>query len=160
MGALALALACGNDPAAGGTGGQAGTHHHHEDASLGGATGSGGVVASDGSAGLGGSGAAGESGVDAAGDAPAVVCDLGTMYPTLDVIDPDAPVYSDASWTQDAVVASFAKAKAESSMAYLAYRAARDYSHFLDCAFCSCGCAPGIGHLSAIDCFKDMHGFA
>lgn len=160
MGALALALACGNETTASGTGGQAGTHHHHEDASLGGASGSAGGSASGSAAGLGGGGAAGESGVDAAGDAPAVVCDLGTMYPTLDVIDPDAPVYSDASWTQGAVVALFDNAKAKGSIEYLAYRAARDYSHVLDCAFCSCGCAPSIGHLSAIDCFKDMHGFA
>ncbi|GMV16146.1 MAG: hypothetical protein AMXMBFR56_43700 [Polyangiaceae bacterium] len=94
-----------------------------------------------------------------AGTAP-VACELGTMYPELTVIDPDAPQYSDASWTQADVATLFAKAKTDGSMAYLAYRAARDHSHLLDCAFCSCGCAPGIGHLSAIDCFKDMHGFA
>ena len=81
------------------------------------------------------------------------------MAHILEAIDPDAPVFNDASWTQAKVSQVFVEAKGQNTSAYLAYKAARDYAHVLDCAFCSCGCAPSIGHLSAIDCFKDMHGF-
>ena len=86
-------------------------------------------------------------------------CDLGTMYPAKDVIDPDAPKFADANWTQQQVSAAFAQAKTDNTSAYQGYRAARDYKQYLECAFCACGCYPSIGHLSAIDCFKDMHGF-
>jgi hypothetical protein len=82
------------------------------------------------------------------------------MYPNLAVIDPDAPQYSDANWTEADVAKLFSQAKIDQDLAYLAYRAARDHADVLDCAFCSCGCAPSVGHRSAIDCFKDMHGFA
>jgi hypothetical protein len=93
------------------------------------------------------------------GGSTALSCELGSMYPNQGVIDPDAPVFEDANWDQAKVSDAFAKAKADGTTAYLAYRAARDYTQHLDCAFCACGCAPGIGHRSAIDCFKDMHGF-
>jgi hypothetical protein len=76
------------------------------------------------------------------------------------MIDPDAPVYQDAVWTQPEVDQAFAAAKAQSSSAYRAYRAARDHAEYMPCAFCGCGCASAAGHASAIDCFKDMHGFA
>jgi hypothetical protein len=102
----------------------------------------------------------GEPGGNAgAGGAPQLACDLGSVYPAADVIDPDAPVYQDATWTQPEVEQAFAEAKTQSSPAYRAYRAARDHAEYMRCAFCSCGCAPVAGHLSAIDCFKDMHGF-
>jgi hypothetical protein len=93
------------------------------------------------------------------GDAAGVLCELGTMYPGVETIDPDAPVFEDASWPQSKVTDSFAQAKASGSTAYWAYKAARAQQNVLDCAFCSCGCAQGIGHKSAVDCFKDMHGF-
>ncbi len=99
------------------------------------------------------------SGTPTGSGTAAVVCDLGTMYPGVSTIDPDAPVFQDATHTQAEVTADFEQAKAAGSMAYLAYKAARDHADVLDCAFCACGCADSIGHLSAIDCFKDMHGF-
>jgi hypothetical protein len=90
-----------------------------------------------------------------------VVCDLGTIYPNEPLIDPDNPDYEDGSWTTQQVIDAFADAKAQDTQAYRAYRAAFQYSQFLECAFCSCGCdAPSLGnHLSSMDCFKDMHGF-
>jgi hypothetical protein len=88
-----------------------------------------------------------------------VSCDLGTVYPSQQVIDPDNPVYQDASVTQAEVTEMFAQAKAEDTSAYRAYRAARDFVEYMECPFCACGCAAGSGHLSAIDCFKDTHGF-
>jgi len=84
---------------------------------------------------------------------------LGNMYEEAPVIDPDHPVFSDASHTAEQVAAMFAQAAAENSRAYQAYRAARDQSAVLSCAFCACGCSSSPGHLSAIDCFKDLHGF-
>jgi hypothetical protein len=96
----------------------------------------------------------------AAGGAAGVVsCDLGSVYPDSTVIDPDAPVYEGTGWSQSSVTQAFAEAKAEDSSAYRAYRAARDHTEYMECPFCACGCAEGNGHRSAIDCFKDMHGF-
>ncbi len=84
---------------------------------------------------------------------------LGTMYPGIGPIDPDAPVFSDATWTQQEVTAAFLEAKVQNSDAYRAYKAALSLGDILECAFCICGCHESIGHLSAADCFKDMHGF-
>jgi uncharacterized protein with PCYCGC motif len=84
---------------------------------------------------------------------------LGTMYPGIGPIDPDAPVFSDANWTQDEVTAAFLEAKAQNSDAYRAYKAALLLGDILECAFCTCGCHESIGHLSSADCYKDMHGF-
>jgi hypothetical protein len=86
-------------------------------------------------------------------------CDLGSAFPDKPIIDPDAPVYQDADWTQDEVTQAFAQAKLDYSSAYRAYQAARKNEAYMTCAFCNCGCSEASGHLSAIDCFKDMHGF-
>jgi hypothetical protein len=89
------------------------------------------------------------------------VCDYGTVYPGVSVIDPDNPVFENDTWTQQKVVDSFVKAKEMNLDSYRAYRAARDHSGYLECAFCKCGCEnPPFDHESSIDCFKDMHGFA
>ena len=56
-------------------------------------------------------------------------------------------------------LSQFSIAKAEGMDAYKAYKAAFDNAEVLECAFCNCGCYPEPGHLSATDCFKDMHGF-
>jgi len=84
---------------------------------------------------------------------------FGTVYPGIAPIDPDNPVYSDAEWTQQEVTEAFAEAKAGNTLAYKAYKAAYELGDILECAFCACGCEPLVGHLSATDCFKDMHGF-
>lgn len=86
-------------------------------------------------------------------------CDLGTAFPDAAVIDPDAPVYSDAGWSQAEVEVAFADAASTNSTVYRAYKAANAHPDYLVCAFCACGCADSAGHLSALDCFKDMHGF-
>lgn len=86
-------------------------------------------------------------------------CELGSVYPDAHVIDPDTPNYSDAHWTQAEVEEAFVEAASDDSRAYQAYAAARDHADLLECAFCDCGCAPSVDHLSAVDCFKDMHGF-
>lgn len=87
------------------------------------------------------------------------VC-LGTVYPDGAVINPDDPVYSSETLPQDYVSEKFAEAKAADSKAYRAYLAAyEDGQEVLECAFCACGCAESDGHISAIDCFKDFHGF-
>lgn len=113
-----------------------------------------------GASGSGGSGAsAGSTSSGGGGGAAGALCQLGTMYPGVATIDPDAPVYQDKIWSQDLVTQSFADGKKQSSKPYLAYKAAREQAGVLDCAFCACGCAQGVGHKSAIDCFKDMHGF-
>lgn len=83
---------------------------------------------------------------------------LPSKWPDRAVIDPDAPAFEDAAYTREKVEELFAGAKASSSSAYRAYRAARDHADVLACGFCACGCAAD-GHLSALDCFKDMHGF-
>lgn len=88
-----------------------------------------------------------------------VVCDLGTMYPGQPLIDPDAPDFEDEVYSKQQVAEAFAADKAKNGPAYRAYKAALVHQDVLECAFCACGCAPSIGHLSAIDCFKDMHGF-
>lgn len=84
---------------------------------------------------------------------------LGTKYPGKGTIDPDNPDFEDALWTKEEVQNKFAAAKAQDLPAYHAYRAASRASAVLECAFCACGCATSDAHLSAIDCFKDMHGF-
>jgi hypothetical protein len=93
--------------------------------------------------------------------APTTLCDYGSVYPNASVIDPDNPVYQDGSWTQQEVIDNFEQAKLLGKDAYPAYRAARDHAQYMECAYCKCGCGgPALGHESAIDCFKDMHGFA
>lgn|GEM_PF-6868320 len=92
-------------------------------------------------------------------DASVVQCTLGTMYPGVAVIDPDNPVYEDAFNTQAQVEQKFASGKIANSKAYRGYKAAWKYPELLLCAFCACGCEDSPGHLSAVDCFKDMHGF-
>ena len=87
------------------------------------------------------------------------VCELGSEHPDREVIDPDDPDYEDSNWTADQVQDAFAEARAEDDDAYRAYAAARDHADLLECPFCDCGCGPGNGHLSAVDCFKGMHGF-
>ncbi|MBW2263456.1 MAG: hypothetical protein JRG91_15935 [Deltaproteobacteria bacterium] len=102
-----------------------------------------------------------EPAADVEDDSPGVVCELGTIYPGGPVIDPDAPIYSDSMWTQEEVEAAFAAAKVENNAFYRGYLAAYKYPEVLECPFCACGCATmSISHLSAVDCFKDMHGFA
>ncbi len=140
---LALAASCGGD---GGSGRAAGGST---------ATGAGGPGGSG--AGAQGTGAAGAAGVGGAGS---VVCTLGTVYPNRDTIDPDAPDYEEPGWTKPEVAQAFADAKAADDKAYRAYRAAHQYAQFLECPFCACGCAiMDVAHQSAVDCFKDMHGF-
>lgn len=97
--------------------------------------------------------AAGDKGVGAS-----AVC-LNSMYGNDPQIDPDNPVYSDASVDQATVTQLFASAAATNSKAYRAYRAAFENPVVLKCAFCDCGCNASVGHTSAVDCFKDMHGF-
>lgn len=110
--------------------------------------------------------------LDAAADAEVVQPDMtpdlepdgpvecfGTIYPGIDPIDPDAPIYSDADWTQEQVTVAFDDAKAGNTLAYRAYKAAYELGDILECAFCACGCASLVDHVSAMDCFKDMHGF-
>lgn len=96
---------------------------------------------------------------DLPGDAGGAPTCLGTKYPGKGTIDPDNPDFEDALWTKAEVQQKFAAAKAQGLAAYRAYKAAQRASGVLDCAFCTCGCAASDGHLSAIDCFKDMHGF-
>jgi len=98
--------------------------------------------------------------VDDTSSTDGVVCELGTIYPTAGVIDPDNPVYSGSDYSQAEVTAAFDEARADDSMAYRAYKAAYTWPDVMECAFCSCGCADmSIDHQSAVDCFKDMHGF-
>ncbi len=84
---------------------------------------------------------------------------LGTVYPDRDVIDPDDPNYAGDGYSADEVDALFAQGAAEGSDAYLAYVAAAAYPDLLECAWCACSCHVSAGHESAVDCFKDMHGF-
>ena len=91
--------------------------------------------------------------------ATGVTCDLGSSYLDLGVIDPDDPSFEDGDWAEEDVRDAFADARDHDSKTYRAYRAAREHAGLLECAFCSCGCAASDGHLSALDCFKDMHGF-
>ena len=89
-----------------------------------------------------------------------VSCELGSVYPDAEVIDSDDPTYSDGNWTQAEAQEAFAEARQDNTDAYRAYAAARDHAELLECAFCDCGCASSVEHLSAVDCFKDMHGFS
>jgi hypothetical protein len=91
-------------------------------------------------------------------DTAPVVC-YASQNPAKPIIDPDNPVYSDADYTATQVKDIFAKAKAENSAPYRAYKAARDNAEVLACGRCACGCVRSLGHLNADDCFKDMHGF-
>jgi hypothetical protein len=84
---------------------------------------------------------------------------LGSLYGDAQVIDPDDPVYEDAAFDQAEVEQLFAEARDQGNETYGAYAAAREHAAALEYAFCSCGCASTIDHLSAVDCFKDMHGF-
>lgn len=84
---------------------------------------------------------------------------LGTVYPDLAVIDPDDPSYADGDHTAEEVRAMFAVERADDTQTYRAYRAAHTWPDLIECAFCACGCATGLGHVSALDCFKDLHGF-
>jgi hypothetical protein len=124
------------------------------------ATSTGGTGGTLSAGGTGGSAIGGAGGVSAGGSGP-VVCDLGTIYPNRQLIDPDNPDYEESGWTKQQVIDAFADAKAQNNQAYRAYRAAFQYSEYMECPFCACGCAaPSLSnHLSAIDCFKDMHGF-
>lgn len=88
-----------------------------------------------------------------------VACTLGTVYPNSSVIDPDNPKYSDSKYTAVQVKTEFAQAKQFNSKAYKAYKAAFEHPELMECGFCPCGCQTLDGHESAIDCFKDMHGF-
>lgn len=94
-----------------------------------------------------------------AGDAAPVECTLGTLYPDRAVIDPDNPDYEEEFHSKAEVTQMFAKAKADNTKAYRGYIAAKKYPDLLLCAFCPCGCGDNPGHLSAVDCFKDFHGF-
>lgn len=99
--------------------------------------------------------------VDAGPDIPVepIQC-LGTVYPDSGPIDPDNPVYENEYYTQEQVTKMFAQAKADNTKVYRAYLAGLLYPDLLECAFCYCGCAsPSFNHVSAVDCFKDMHGF-
>lgn len=101
---------------------------------------------------------------DAATDAPdertvAEICGTLTAHADWEVIDPDDPTFSDASWTNDEVRAAFDTARLENTDAYRAYRMAHERPDLMVCGFCPCGCNGSLGHLSGIDCFKDMHGF-
>ncbi|NOY25094.1 MAG: hypothetical protein GXP62_04390 [Oligoflexia bacterium] len=98
---------------------------------------------------------------DAGSSTGTIECTLGSVYGDAPTIDPDNPVYSDSEWTQADIEAAFAQAQADNTTAYQAYHfAASADGSILECAFCACGCATTQGHLSAIDCFKDMHGFS
>lgn len=109
-------------------------------------------------------GSPGDSGLEEVGQVDdtaveAIVC-LGSVYPDQGPIDPDSPVYSDQYYTQEQVTKMFAQAKADNTKAYQAYLAGYKYPDLLECAFCYCGCAsPPAEHVSALDCFKDIHGF-
>jgi hypothetical protein len=92
-------------------------------------------------------------------DAPPAPQCLGTRWPGRQTIDPDNPDFEDQTWSKAQVQGKFAEAKQQGSDAYKAYKAARVHASVLPCAFCACGCATLEGHESAIDCFKDMHGF-
>lgn len=92
-------------------------------------------------------------------DPASLVC-LGSVYPDSGVIDPDDPKFSDEMYDTAQVKLMFQQAKTANSNAYKAYKAALKYPELLECGFCNCGCAaPPANHISAIDCFKDMHGF-
>lgn len=84
---------------------------------------------------------------------------MGTGYPEANIIDPDAPDYEDASHTTEQVRGLFGDARAADSQAYRAYEAAHANPDVMRCAFCPCGCSAG-GHMSAADCFKDLHGLS
>lgn len=89
---------------------------------------------------------------------PAAAC-YGSKDAAAALIDPDNPTFADSAITNAEVREKFSRARERNSGAYRAYRAALANADVLSCAFCKCGCAGGIGHVSALDCFKDMHGF-
>lgn len=101
-----------------------------------------------------------EAGAEAQSDTgSAGVSCLGSVYPSRGPIDPDGPDYEESGWTKQDVADAFAEAKTQGTKAFRAYKAAHTYPELLECAFCACGCASTFGHVSALDCFKDMHGF-
>lgn len=91
-------------------------------------------------------------------DLHAATCKLGTGFPQLTLINPDNPDYAGDGYTKAQVKTLFADGKAKKSTAYLAYLAAYENADYISCPFCDCGCQAA-GHLSAVDCFKTMHGF-
>lgn len=92
-------------------------------------------------------------------DALAAAKNLGTVYPTRGVINPDDPNYEGDGFSKQQVSEMFSRVKAENGPAYRAYKAAFNNADNLHYAFCGCGCALVSNHISAVDCFKDMHGF-
>ena len=126
---------------------------------IGGATDSAGSdAAADGQGVLLDAGSGASDAMVADADEEPVQC-LGTIYPNEGQIDPDKPVYSSEWQTQEETEKAFAQAKADGTNAYKAYKAAFDNPEVLLCAFCPCGCHESNKHQSAMDCFKDMHGF-
>lgn len=91
-------------------------------------------------------------------EGPPVEC-RGTSMPERDVVNPDDPTFSDSNFTNEQVREMFAKSRANNAAAYRSYSAAKANADVLSCAFCSCGCSGPLRHMSALDCFKDMHGF-
>ncbi len=91
-------------------------------------------------------------------DGEDIAC-MGSVYPDAGLIDPDNPIFESEYRTQDDVTKAFSIAKADGTNAYKAYKAAFENPDVLLCAFCPCGCHNSSGHQSAIDCFKDLHGF-
>ena len=90
---------------------------------------------------------------------PEPLC-LGSVYgPDVAVINPDNPDYEGDGYTHDEVAQLFTEARAANNQAYRAYRAAYEHPDVVQCAFCLCGCASSVDHVSAEDCFKDLHGF-
>jgi hypothetical protein len=88
---------------------------------------------------------------------PPVEC-RGSKAPAAPLIDPDNPQFSDETFSNAEVRDKFLRAKNDNTAAYRAYKAALANADVLSCGFCKCGCT-SLGHVSAIDCFKDMHGF-
>ena len=92
-------------------------------------------------------------------DTASVTC-LGSVYgPDVPNIDPDDPIYEDDQYSQEQVTEMFEEAAAANNTAYQAYAISLQYPDVVECAFCACGCRTSDEHLSAVDCFKDMHGF-
>lgn len=85
-------------------------------------------------------------------------CELGSTYGEAPAIDPAAPAAGADQTPAEEVAAAF-EGLDPTSDAWRAYAfASSPQGGVLECAFCACGCATTEGHLSAIDCFKDLHG--
>jgi hypothetical protein len=91
-------------------------------------------------------------------EGPPIEC-RGSRAPEQALIDPDDPTYEDADFSNELVRTMFERSRTSNAAAYRSYRAALENADVLSCAFCACGCAGTLKHVSAIDCFKDMHGF-